>query len=201
MSSVEGHISEFRLVGQLIGFVIKSGYKLKYLRINFAEREYWIKPAKEIREQLLQSITPGCWVEVGGIRQQSSQTGKVKLKANSVKQVNIANRDRVCAATSQKPPSTKASILICQKSSCWKRGGQAICQALEENLRDRGLADNVQIKLTGCLKQCKHGPNLVVMPDKTRYSQVQPERVSQLLENHFACKKSVAKSSVVNNNI
>jgi (2Fe-2S) ferredoxin len=186
MSIVEGQISEFRLVGQLIGFVIKSGYKLKYLRINFAEREYWIKPAKEIREQLLKSITPGCWVEIGGIREQSIKTGKVKLKANSVKQVNIENR--VCAATSQKPPSTKARILICQKSSCWKRGGQAICQMLKEDLRDRGLADDVQIKLTGCLKQCKQGPNVVVMPDKTRYSKVQPERVSQLLENHFACE-------------
>lgn len=198
MSSFEHHISEFSLVGQLIGFVIKDGYKLKYLRINFAEREYWMKPAKEIREQLVQTITPGCWVEVGGIRKQSLKTGKVKLKANSVKLVDISIPDRIPASLPEKPEpaksqTNKASILVCQKSSCWKRGGRAVCQVLEESLRDRGLADKVQIKLTGCLKQCKQGPNLVMMPGKARYCQVRPERIPELLEKHFAPSYSQLK--------
>jgi (2Fe-2S) ferredoxin len=191
MSNFQERVSEFNLVGQLIGFVIKDGYKLKYLRINFAEREYWIKPIKEIREQIKQTITPGCWVEVQGIRKQCFKTGKVKLKADSVKLLNSVNSEDMTVSLVSAPTQTakslsaKASILVCQKSDCWKRGGQTICRMLNESLRDRGLEDKVQVKLTGCLKQCKHGPNVVMMPDKARYSQVQPEHVAQLLENHF----------------
>lgn len=190
MSSVIPEVSDFSLVGQLLGFIIKDSYKIKYLRIAFADREYWVKPAKEIREQILETIVPGSWVEVRGMRKQSRKTGKVKLKANSVKPVKIDNTTSIPVSVSESPPLSKASILVCQKSSCWKRGGRAICQVLEESLRDRGLADKVQIKLTGCLKQCKQGPNLVMMPDKARYCQVRPERIPELLEEHFASSYS-----------
>ncbi|MGH2413781.1 MAG: (2Fe-2S) ferredoxin domain-containing protein, partial [Microcystaceae cyanobacterium] len=169
-------------VGQLLGFVIKDGYKIKYLRITFSDREYWIKPAKEIRHQLEQTITPGCWVEVSGERQLCLKTGKLKLKADVVK---LATNPHTSQPQIAKSKTAKASILVCQKSDCWKQGGKAVCQALTEGLRDRGLEDKVQIKSTGCLKQCKKGPNLVMMPDKARYSHVQPQQIPDLLEKHF----------------
>ncbi|OBQ32475.1 MAG: (Fe-S)-binding protein, partial [Anabaena sp. CRKS33] len=42
----------------------------------------------------------------------------------------------------------------------------------------------VAIKGTGCMKNCKAGPNLV-MPDKTRYSKVKAEQVPALINKHF----------------
>jgi (2Fe-2S) ferredoxin len=65
-----------------------------------------------------------------------------------------------------------------------KRGGKALCQALESELRNSGLADSVTIKGTGCMKNCKAGPNLV-MPDKTRYSRIKAEQVPMLIDKHF----------------
>jgi (2Fe-2S) ferredoxin len=56
---------------------------------------------------------------------------------------------------------------------------------LQAALGDRGLENEVEIKATGCLKQCKAGPNLVVMPDKTRYSRVQAEEIPELIDKHF----------------
>jgi len=35
------------------------------------------------------------------------------------------------------------------------------------------------------MKQCKAGPTMVVMPDKTRYTRIHPETVSAILEEHF----------------
>jgi (2Fe-2S) ferredoxin len=190
MSILKKQTAEFSLVGQLLGFVIKDGYQLKYLRINFAEKEFWVKPIKEIRQQIVESITPGCYLEVKGIKKLSFKTGKIKLKAISVDRIEIGNTSLCPISIAAKPQpnkncASKASILVCQKSSCWKRGGKTVCQMLEENLRDRDLTDKVQIKLTGCLKQCKHGPNVVVMPDKARYCKVEPERVVELLDKHF----------------
>jgi len=54
----------------------------------------------------------------------------------------------------------------------------------------------VNIKLTGCLKQCKKGPNLVVMPDKKHYNQVAPQDVPSLIERHFATAKQENSLSV-----
>jgi NADH:ubiquinone oxidoreductase subunit E len=189
MSSFQKPISEFSLVGQLLGFVIKDGYKIKYLRINFAQQEYWIKPEKNIREQLVQTLTPGCWLEVKGIRKQSLKTGKVKLSASQVDRLPISDASELPKTFVDRPQvkksnTAKANILVCQKSNCWKRGGKEVCQLLEENIRESGLEDKVQVKLTGCLKQCKQGPNVVVMPDKARYCKVQPHQVTELLE-HF----------------
>jgi len=65
-----------------------------------------------------------------------------------------------------------------------KRGGKALCQALEGELKNCGLQDNVTIKGTGCMKNCKAGPNLV-MPDKTRYSRIEAGQVPALINKHF----------------
>ncbi|MCU0538063.1 MAG: (2Fe-2S) ferredoxin domain-containing protein [Hydrococcus sp. Prado102] len=182
---------EFNLVGQLLSFVIKDSYKIKYLRIIDSGREYWIKPDKEIRDRLDKTLTPGCWVDIRGTKKQCFKTGKLILKAYSIERVNLPEPADVPISFPQSPPlkrqAAKASILVCQKPSCWKRGGKAVCQALAENLRDRGLDDKVQIKLTGCLKQCKHGPNMVVMPDKARYCRVEPGQAIELIEKHFEC--------------
>lgn len=83
------------------------------------------------------------------------------------------------------PKCPQATVLICGKSSCKKRGGKAVCQALERHVRDRGLQDCVKIKSTGCLKRCKAGPNLVVMPDKTRYSRIEPAEIPHLVAQHL----------------
>jgi (2Fe-2S) ferredoxin len=198
MSICQKQELEFNFVGQLLSFVIKDGYKIKYLRIIYSGREYWIKPDKEIRDRLNGTLAPGCWVDIRGTRKHCFKTGKLKLKAYSVERVNLPEPSDIPVSLPQSPPlkrqAAKASILVCQKSTCWKRGGQAICQALAENLRDRGLDDKVQIKLTGCLKQCKQGPNLVVMPDKARYSRVEPERAIKLVEKHFECDRVAQES-------
>jgi (2Fe-2S) ferredoxin len=51
-------------------------------------------------------------------------------------------------------------------------------------LSDRDLTQ-VTIKGTGCMKQCKAGPN-IVMPDKTRYSRIRPQDIPNLVDKHFA---------------
>ncbi|MCA6510851.1 MAG: (2Fe-2S) ferredoxin domain-containing protein [Pseudanabaena sp. M109S1SP2A07QC] len=77
-----------------------------------------------------------------------------------------------------------ACILICQKSDCWQSGGKEIYQRLEEELRDRGLSNRVQIQKIGCQKRCKQAPNLVIMPNKAhRY--VKSSQVESLLNRYF----------------
>ncbi len=184
MSSLSVQGSQFCLVGQLLGFVIKDGHKLKYLRMTVSEREYWIKVPKELRESLDSSIQPQCYLEIIGLGKVSRKTGKLELKAEEIRFISENEEP-------QKQPkilnaTQKSKILICQKSDCWQRGGKQICQKLQQEIQDRGLSESVTIKTTGCLKQCKKAPNLVVLPDKAHYHRFTPQAVDQLLEKHFS---------------
>ena len=190
------HRAKFNLVGQFQGFVTKDDNQIKYLRLATAEREYKVKLSKEIRQNLYLAVYPGCCLEVSGTSQKTGKKGKVKFKADFFRIAEQFPSETPEPSVPQpqivKTKKPKASILVCQKSSCWKRGGKEACQAIEENLRDRQLDDQVQIKLTGCLKRCKKGPNVVMMPDKALYSKVKSAQVAVLIEEHFIDNQPVA---------
>lgn len=194
MSNLKLLPTNFRVTGQLLGFVIKKGDKIKYLRVTVANQEYWFKLSKELRQNFDRAIIPGSWLEIEG-NSELDKYRKLKLKAEQIKLTHAPNIAQLPVIT-DKPKSQigKACILICQKSDCWKRQGKEVCQAIEESLTEQGLGEQVQIKKTGCLKQCKHGPNLVILPDKARYSRVKPENVPELISKHLKSKSLVRSS-------
>lgn len=177
---------EFDWVGQLLDFVIKDGYKIKYLRLNVAEREYWVKVPKALRAELDPAIAPGSQLAVSGWASRCEKTGKLKLKAESIQLAEKAIAPTAKAAKGAKKP---VKVLVCTKSSCRKRGADAICAKLRERLAAQGLADRVELKPTGCLKACKQGPNVAVLPGKARYSNVTPGRVAAIVAEHFGAAR------------
>ncbi|MEH1850181.1 MAG: (2Fe-2S) ferredoxin domain-containing protein [Nostoc sp.] len=194
--------SEFCLEGRFINFVIKDGYKLKGLLLSTHEGECYVKLAKHLRAAFDLRLPAGTWLQVVGYKEYDIKKDKVTLKAERVMAANSEMATVQTIAAPQKPPSidnvkakpakTKATILVCQKSDCMKRGGNGVCQALEAALSDRGLEDQVTIKGTGCMKNCKAGPNLV-MPDKTRHSRIQASQIPALMNQHFGDKNLPAK--------
>lgn len=195
-------VSEFCLEGRFINFVIKDGYKLKGLLLGTHEGESYIKLAKHLRAAFDLRLEPGTWLQVVGYKEYDIKKDKVTLKAERVMAAR-SEMGKVHTVTpveelpsidnvNVKSAKTKTTILVCQKSDCMKRGGKALCQALEAALSDRGLEDQVTIKGTGCMKNCKAGPNLV-MPDKTRHSRIQASQVPALMNQHFADKSLEAQ--------
>ncbi len=176
--------TEFSLEGRFLGFAAKQGYKLKYLRLSTATGEYLIKLPKADRLSLYRTLTPGTWVQVTGSRKTDLDGDSVKFKADQVIPAvpGQSASDTLPAAPGVKP--SRATILVCQKSDCCRRGGRALFHSLQAELDDRGLGDQVTLKPTGCMKHCKAGPNLV-MPDKTRYSQIHADAVPALIDKHF----------------
>lgn len=200
-------VSEFSLEGEILSLIVEDGCKLKYLRIC-SDRgiEYLVKLCKELRASLSSVLTPGLRVQVAGEKQLNLKNGKLKLKAYSLKLSGSDDRPQqplelanapvalvtspptTAAQTAVTATKTKTKILVCQKSDCQKRGGAAVCKALENALNSRGLEGQVTVVGTGCLKQCKAGPNIVLMPDKTRYSRIKPAEIPALIEKHFTAK-------------
>ena len=174
-------ISELNLEGRLLGFVFEDDKLPKHLRLATAEGECWIKLSKELRTNFDVPLVPGDWVQVMGEKKLDAKTGKPKLKAKKV--IPTAPSQPETVFPTKITPAT-TNILVCQKSDCIKRGGKAVCQALQAALGDRGLEDRVAVKVTGCMKKCSSGPNLI-MPDKTRHSRVNASQISELLDKYF----------------
>ncbi|MEG3859474.1 (2Fe-2S) ferredoxin domain-containing protein [Microcoleus sp. herbarium12] len=123
------------------------------------------------------SVPAGVMTSVGEALEDDRAIGKIEVSSARA------------AQTVKAAAKTQTKILVCQKSDCQKRGGAAVCKALENALNARGLEEQVTVQGTGCLKQCKAGPNIVVMPDKTRYSRIKPAEVPAIVDKHFAVVK------------
>jgi len=178
-------VTEFCFEGRFLDFVIKDGYKLKGLVLWTSEGECYIKLAKHLRSAFDLRLPPGTWLQVVGTKQYNAKKDQVTLVAERVMAASADMGTVVEQNLAKTKPDKVQTILVCQKSDCMQRGGKALCQALESELTNYGLENSVAIKGTGCMKNCKAGPNLV-MPDKTRYSKVKAEQVADLIDKHFS---------------
>lgn len=178
-------VTEFCFEGRFLDFVIKDGYKLKGLLLWTSEGECYIKLAKHLRSAFDLRLPQGTWLQVVGTKQYNAKKDQVTLVAERVMAASADMGTVTAQNLAKTKPDKVQTILVCQKSDCMKRGGKAFCQALESELTNHGLENSVAIKGTGCMKNCKAGPNLV-MPDKTRYSKVKAEQVADLIDKHFS---------------
>ncbi|MBI5201420.1 MAG: (2Fe-2S) ferredoxin domain-containing protein [Elusimicrobia bacterium] len=61
-------------------------------------------------------------------------------------------------------------------------GGDEICRALKEAVKEAGLKSKIRVARSGCLDRCAEGPNLFVYPSGEWYSKVAPEDVPALVK-------------------
>ncbi|AFY43889.1 (2Fe-2S) ferredoxin domain-containing protein [Nostoc sp. PCC 7107] len=171
-------LSELNLEGQFLGFSgMKSG-KAKYLQLAISSGNLHIKLPKKLRGILQCSLTVGEQIHICGVTKVNTHTGKMKIKAHQVTQLDI------CSNQEFSPPP-QAKIMVCQKSGCVKRGGKGLLSELEKTLCDRGLLDKVKIEHTDCQKRCSSAPNCVLQLGKKKYKKLHPEAIASLLENHL----------------
>jgi hypothetical protein len=187
----------FRLEGNFLGFAGETLGDRKYLRLEIETGELQIKLAKEIRVSVPYNLPLHTPIQVTGEQSIDLDKGKLKLKAYQVEvgsrksdvgsQMSEGDRSfdsELLSPTPHSPlptPHSPLKILVCQKSSCRKRGTQ-VCQALKAALCDRNLQHRVEFKYTGCLKRCSSAPGLMLMPGKTCLSRMHPEAIASLVE-------------------
>lgn len=204
MTKTSSTIANFKLIGKL-SKISDQQKKIKYLKLTTAAGKYWIKIPRQLRKQL-PSLSLGCELEVEGKIKQDRKTGKTKYKAQMVVIIapetlntQIATKLKGNKSGSPLPvlndkskpqaqAKSKSKVLICHKSNCWKKGGQEVCAAIESILKDHNLTKEISIKQTGCLKQCKKAPALIMMPDKARYQNVRPKQVEKIVEKHLIAR-------------
>ena len=79
----------------------------------------------------------------------------------------------------------RSHILVCGGTGCPSSGSARIVTAFEKELATAGLDKEVKVIKTGCFGLCALGPIVVVYPEGAFYSQVKPEDIPEIVEEHL----------------
>jgi NADH-quinone oxidoreductase subunit F len=82
-------------------------------------------------------------------------------------------------------PGKKRVASLCSGTGCGAYGTSDVYNALEAELQRQGLADDVEIRLTGCHGFCEKGPIMVIHPEGVFYPQVKAETVPEIVEQNL----------------
>ena len=79
----------------------------------------------------------------------------------------------------------RTHVLICAGTGCTSSNSLKIGERLEQQIAEKGLAEEVKVVRTGCFGLCALGPVMIVYPEGTFYSQVKVEDVDEIVEEHL----------------
>ncbi len=87
----------------------------------------------------------------------------------------------------QEQDSDTLTVTLCGGTGCRASGADPVMDALQQQLKEKGLQDRVSVQVTGCHGFCEQGPIMVIDPENTLYCQVTendvPEIVEKTIEN------------------
>ncbi len=175
-----GHQTATQLVGQFVSYEIKDGYKIKRLNLLTPDGIQSIKLTKEARASIFRLTTvtpmiPGTLLSLAV--EAKFDDGIVQYK---VRDLQILAADTPIALSPIATSTAKVTkIRVCDRGTCRKRGALEVYAQLQREIADRGLTDRVVLEKTGCLKECKQGPNVAI--GKTCHGRVCPSQSGQLL--------------------
>ncbi len=87
----------------------------------------------------------------------------------------------------------RTHLMVCAGTGCVSNGALRLKEALEKEVRKRGLGDEVLVVTTGCNGFCGQGPIMVVQPDGVFYQRLKIEDVPYLVEEHLLKGRPVKK--------
>ncbi|NLB36991.1 MAG: NADH-quinone oxidoreductase subunit NuoF [Clostridiales bacterium] len=79
----------------------------------------------------------------------------------------------------------RAHVLVCGGTGCTSSNSKKIIDAIEDEIAEKGLADEIKVIQTGCFGLCALGPIMIVYPEGCFYSQVKVEDIPEIVEEHL----------------
>ncbi len=82
-------------------------------------------------------------------------------------------------------PIYRSHVLVCGGTPCVLKGAKTLKDLLNKELNRYNLADEIRVVETGCLGPCDEGPVIVVYPEGTMYSRLQPSDIPRIVQSHL----------------
>ncbi|GIV15320.1 MAG: NADH dehydrogenase [Armatimonadota bacterium] len=96
---------------------------------------------------------------------------------------------RLAESHEEARPEPRHCIKVCVAAGCLSAGSDRVREALQNEIAQRGLENECEVKGVGCLGLCTAGPLMLVEPDGVMYQRVTEEDAPAIVES--LGKKSV----------
>ena len=87
----------------------------------------------------------------------------------------------------------RTQLMLCGGTGCHASGTKKFAEALQQELDQQGLSEEIKIIETGCNGFCAVGPVMLVQPEGIFYQKLKAEDVPHLVEEHFLKGRPVKK--------
>ncbi len=85
----------------------------------------------------------------------------------------------------------KGKVRVCCGSGCLAAGSDQILKNFQQVAKDKGLEQDYDINLSGCMGACTQGPLVRIAPENTIYEHVKPEDTVKIFDEHIINKKPI----------
>jgi len=97
------------------------------------------------------------------------------MKFNSLKELDVFDQDRGSQSARR--------VISLSAASCGRASGALeLAAAFESGIKELGLADQVELKLTGCHGFCQLEPDVLIFPERYFYPKVKAGEVKRILQ-------------------
>ncbi|PZV15541.1 MAG: hypothetical protein DCF21_11685 [Leptolyngbya sp.] len=153
------------------GQVLKGSYtgayrsdkgKIKGLLLQVGEAEFTVTLPKYLRPMLVRELAPDDFVQVWAYPEGDRWRAINILPLPECEAETLRQEWSHLAAITElpQPQQKRLCIEVCSKGKCFKQGGRQIYHDLQAAVDSDPELSHVSVKATGCMKACKHGPNL-----------------------------------------
>lgn len=95
-------------------------------------------------------------------------------------------------------PADHTVISVCCGTGCMASRSAEIRSELEYWIKEEGLAEKVEVMISGCFGFCEKGPIVKIAPDHTFYVKVRPEDAERIIKQHVMKREVIEDLLYVN---
>ncbi|MDP4262816.1 MAG: NuoF family protein [Bacteroidota bacterium] len=85
----------------------------------------------------------------------------------------------------------KHKICVCCGASCISSGSEEVLKKLQEEIKTRGLENEVEVIPSGCMGPCNQGPLMKYLPEQTIYQKVDCNNITAIVQSQLIEKKPI----------
>ena len=79
----------------------------------------------------------------------------------------------------------RSTVIVCGGTGCTSSGSLSVIEALEKEIAEAGLTEEVKVIKSGCFGLCALGPVVVVYPEGAFYANMTPDHVKEVVQEHL----------------
>ncbi|MEQ1675492.1 MAG: NuoF family protein [Chitinophagaceae bacterium] len=91
----------------------------------------------------------------------------------------------------EKKQQYKHKICVCCGASCISSGSEEVLKKLQDEIKTRGLENEVEVIPSGCMGPCNQGPLVKYLPENTIYQKVDCENIADIVQSQLIEKKPI----------